>query len=148
MAEQSYIEDCPVCCKPMAVSYIASDGEVGTQRRSGRLSATEILDRLSSRSGPQPRAVFKRLRISFLLVVLLLVSVTTCEDRYRSTRGAQPLYVAIYPIAADDSSRDPCLLGVSMRTRFKPIDEFFAARGPALSSAHRRTGEDPAAPRA
>jgi hypothetical protein len=26
--EQSYIEDCPVCCKPMAVSYAAADGEV------------------------------------------------------------------------------------------------------------------------
>jgi hypothetical protein len=26
--EQSYIEDCPVCCKPMLVSYAASDGEV------------------------------------------------------------------------------------------------------------------------
>jgi hypothetical protein len=26
--EQSYIEDCPVCCKSMAVSYVAVDGEV------------------------------------------------------------------------------------------------------------------------
>jgi hypothetical protein len=26
--EQSYIEDCPVCCKPMVVSYTAADGEV------------------------------------------------------------------------------------------------------------------------
>jgi hypothetical protein len=26
--EQSYIEDCPVCCKPMLVSYTALDGEV------------------------------------------------------------------------------------------------------------------------
>jgi hypothetical protein len=26
--EQSYIEDCPVCCKPMAVSYVSVDGEV------------------------------------------------------------------------------------------------------------------------
>jgi hypothetical protein len=28
VAEQSYIEDCPVCCKPMAVSYAATDGDV------------------------------------------------------------------------------------------------------------------------
>jgi hypothetical protein len=27
--EQSYIEDCPVCCKPMVVSYTAADGELG-----------------------------------------------------------------------------------------------------------------------
>jgi hypothetical protein len=26
--EQSYIEDCPVCCRPMSVSYAAEDGEV------------------------------------------------------------------------------------------------------------------------
>jgi hypothetical protein len=26
--EQSYIEDCPVCCKPMMVSYTSADGEV------------------------------------------------------------------------------------------------------------------------
>jgi hypothetical protein len=26
--EQSYVEDCPVCCKPMLVSYAAADGEV------------------------------------------------------------------------------------------------------------------------
>jgi len=26
--EQSYVEDCPVCCKPMLVAYTASDGEL------------------------------------------------------------------------------------------------------------------------
>ncbi len=26
--EQSYIEDCPVCCKPMVVSYSSADGEL------------------------------------------------------------------------------------------------------------------------
>ncbi len=26
--EQSYIEDCPVCCKSMSVSYTAHDGEL------------------------------------------------------------------------------------------------------------------------
>jgi Cysteine-rich CPXCG len=26
--EQSYIEDCPVCCRPMLVSYVANDGEI------------------------------------------------------------------------------------------------------------------------
>lgn len=30
--EQSYIEDCPVCCKPMAVSYSAPDGELAELR--------------------------------------------------------------------------------------------------------------------
>jgi len=26
--EQTYIEDCPVCCRPMAVSVVAVDGEL------------------------------------------------------------------------------------------------------------------------
>lgn len=26
--EQSYIEDCPVCCQPVLVSYCAADGEI------------------------------------------------------------------------------------------------------------------------
>jgi hypothetical protein len=26
--EQSYIEDCPVCCRPMLVSYSSVDGEL------------------------------------------------------------------------------------------------------------------------
>ena len=26
--EQSYVEDCPVCCAPMLVSYSAVDGEL------------------------------------------------------------------------------------------------------------------------
>lgn len=25
---QSYIEDCPVCCKPLNISYLTHDGEV------------------------------------------------------------------------------------------------------------------------
>jgi len=28
VAEQSHIEDCPVCCKPLIVSYFAPNGEV------------------------------------------------------------------------------------------------------------------------
>ena len=28
VSEQSYVEDCPVCCKPLIVSYTAANGEV------------------------------------------------------------------------------------------------------------------------
>ena len=31
--EQSYIEDCPVCCKPMLISYSAVDGELDERSR-------------------------------------------------------------------------------------------------------------------
>jgi len=30
--EQSYVEDCPVCCKPMVVSYTTEDGELSELR--------------------------------------------------------------------------------------------------------------------
>ena len=32
VSEQSYVEDCPVCCKPMLVSYSTADGEVAELR--------------------------------------------------------------------------------------------------------------------
>lgn len=32
VSEQAYIEDCPVCCKPMMVSYTSADGELGELR--------------------------------------------------------------------------------------------------------------------
>jgi cysteine-rich CPXCG protein len=28
VAGQSYVEDCPVCCKPLIVSYSSNNGEV------------------------------------------------------------------------------------------------------------------------
>jgi hypothetical protein len=30
--DQSYIEDCPVCCQPMVVSYSSEDGELAELR--------------------------------------------------------------------------------------------------------------------
>jgi hypothetical protein len=69
---------------------------------------------------------FKMLRILILLLVLLVVALTTWQDRYRSTRWREPLYVAIYPIAADDSPATRTYLDALDVDRFKPIDHFFA----------------------
>jgi hypothetical protein len=66
------------------------------------------------------------LRILILLLVLLIVAVTTWQDRYRSTRWREPLYVGIYPIAADDSPATRAYLSALDVERFKPIDRFFA----------------------
>jgi hypothetical protein len=66
------------------------------------------------------------LRILFLLLVLLVVALTTWQDRYRSTRWREPLYVAIYPIAADDSPVTRAYLAALDGDRFKFIDRFFA----------------------
>ena len=76
---------------------------------------------------PAPRAaIFRQVRILILLIVLLLVSVTTYQTRYTSTRWRAPLYVAVYPIAADDSLVTRAYVEALDAERFKPIDEFFA----------------------
>ena len=72
-----------------------------------------------------PRGGFKMLRILILLLVLLVVALTTWQDRYRSTRWREPLYVAIYPIAADESPVTSRYVAALDADRFKPIDRFF-----------------------
>ncbi len=66
------------------------------------------------------------LRILILLLVLLAVALTTWQERYLSTRWHDPLYVAIYPIAADDSPVTKAYLASLDAESFKPIDRFFA----------------------
>jgi hypothetical protein len=66
------------------------------------------------------------LRILILLLVLLVVAMKTWQDRHHSTRWHDPLYVAIYPIAADDSPVTRTYLAALDVERFKPIDRFFA----------------------
>ena len=73
-----------------------------------------------------PGGGFKMLRILILLLILLVVAVTTWQDRVRSTRWREPLYVAIYPIAADASPVTQAYLAALDVERFKPIDRFFA----------------------
>jgi hypothetical protein len=65
------------------------------------------------------------LRILVLLLVLLGVALSTWGDRYRTTRWRAPLYVAIYPIAADDSAVTSRYLAALDAARFQPIDLFF-----------------------
>jgi hypothetical protein len=72
------------------------------------------------------RGGFKRLRVAILLAVLLIVSLTTWEARYQSTRWREPLFVAIYPIAADDSPKTRAYVASLDGESFKAIDGFFA----------------------
>ncbi len=65
------------------------------------------------------------LRVLILLLVLLFVALSTWQDRYRSTRWREPLYVSIYPISADDSTVTLDYLAALDAERFKPIDGFF-----------------------
>lgn len=69
---------------------------------------------------------FRNLRILALLLVLLAVSLKTWVAAYESTRWTDPLFVAIYPIAADASPVTARYLASLDKERFKPIDRFFA----------------------
>jgi hypothetical protein len=80
----------------------------------------------SSRAVAPKRGGFKMIRIAVLLFVLLLVALTTWQDGYLSTRWRNPLYVAIYPIAADDSAITRAYVDALDAERFEPIDRFFA----------------------
>jgi hypothetical protein len=81
----------------------------------------------AARGGSPPGSgQFKMLRILILLLVLLVVALTTWQDRYRSTRWHVPLYVAVYPIAADQSPVTRAYVAAIDAERFKSIDRFFA----------------------
>ena len=80
---------------------------------------------MKSQSESPSRGGFKMLRILILLLVLLIVSLSAWQDRYRSTRWREPLYVAVYPIAADESPVTGHYLATLDADRFKPIDRFF-----------------------
>jgi hypothetical protein len=80
---------------------------------------------LKSRLDSPPRGGFKLLRILVLLLVLLAVALTTWQDRYRSTRWREPLYVSVYPIAADDSAVTLRYLAALDADRFQPVGLFF-----------------------
>jgi hypothetical protein len=81
---------------------------------------------LKPRQPERSRATFKTLRVLALLLVLLAVALNTWLDRIRSTRWHVPLYVAIYPIAADESPVTARYLATLDAERFKPIDQFFS----------------------
>jgi hypothetical protein len=75
-------------------------------------------------SAAPPGGTFRQLRILILLLVLLGVAVSTWRESSRSTRWREPLYVAIYPIAADDSPVTGSYVAELDAERFKPIDRF------------------------
>jgi hypothetical protein len=70
--------------------------------------------------------MLRKLRIAVLLLVLGMVAIKTWQDQYLSKRWRVPLYVSIYPIAADDSTVTRDYLANLDADRFKPIDAFFA----------------------
>ena len=73
--------------------------------------------------------MFKFLRIAVLLLILLIVALATWHDGVRNTRWTVPLYVAIYPIAADQSPVTLAYVRSLHPDAFQPIDQFFEREG-------------------
>jgi hypothetical protein len=88
--------------------------------------------------GDRDPSRFKMLRVAALLLILFVVAMTTWLDRYRSTRWREPLFVAIYPIAADDSAVTRSYVDSLSAEQYKAIDFFFARES---SRYHLRTDE-------
>ncbi|MDB6083651.1 MAG: hypothetical protein JWN43_1532 [Gammaproteobacteria bacterium] len=89
-------------------------------------------------SGPKRVSRFRTLRVAILLLILGMVAVTTWQDRYRSTRWREPLFVAIYPVAADESTVTSRYVESLAGAQFTDIDFFFAREA---SRYHLRTNE-------
>jgi hypothetical protein len=77
---------------------------------------------------PPPARVnwFKTIRVTILLLILAVVATSTWLDQYRATRWRDPLFVAIYPIAADDSPVTRRYLDALGSEQFAAIDRFFS----------------------
>jgi hypothetical protein len=73
--------------------------------------------------------MFKLVRIAVLLLVLLIVALVTWHDGVRNTRWTVPLYVAIYPIAADQSPITESYVRSLQPEAFQSIDAFFEREG-------------------
>lgn len=77
-------------------------------------------------AGPK---LLRYLRITVLLLVLLVVAATTWHDGIRNTRWEVPLFVAIYPIAADESRITHAYVAALRPEDFQSIDRFFEREG-------------------
>jgi len=77
------------------------------------------------------RQALRALRTLVLLTILLIVAVGAWHERSRSRSWQQPLYAALYPLAADDSPVTRAYVASLDTAAFTDIDRFMA------NQAHR-----------
>lgn len=70
--------------------------------------------------------MFRALRITVLLLVLLFVALNTWLDRVYSTAWRGPLQVALYPVNVDGSAVTDAYLATLEADDFRQLEEFFA----------------------
>lgn len=68
--------------------------------------------------------MFRFLRVAVLLLVLVNVAVGAWLARVRSTSWEQPLRVAVFPVAADDSPDTAAYVAGLQRETFAPVADF------------------------
>lgn len=80
--------------------------------------------------------MWRLLRITLLLLVLIAVASTAWLDRVNTRDWKEPLWVGIYPVSADDDAVTSAYVTGLARTPFIAIEEFFAqqSRGFAVTS--------------
>lgn len=74
------------------------------------------------------RQALRALRTFALLAILLIVAVGAWHERSRSRQWQQPLYVALYPLAADDSPVTRRYVASLNPATFTDIDRFMAGQ--------------------
>ncbi len=79
--------------------------------------------------------MWRILRVTLLLLVLVGVASTAWLDRVTTRDWKEPLWVGIYPVSADDDAVTEAWLAGLGRESFVPIEPFFAAgsRGYAVT---------------
>lgn len=68
--------------------------------------------------------MFKKLRIAFLLVLLLFVAGNAWLNKVRTTTWDRPLWVVVYPINGDASAASSRYIGRLRQDTFQSIEEF------------------------
>lgn len=81
--------------------------------------------------------MFKKLRIIFLLYVLLLVAVTTWSTHARNTDWSEPLWVIIYPINAENNGVVADYIDSLSDANFEPIETLFREQAAAYGLSIR-----------
>lgn len=76
---------------------------------------------------PKPMPMFKKIRISILLLVLFIVGMNAWRSKAAAVEWKHPLHVVVFPINGDGSDASARYLAGLTLERFKQVDEFFAA---------------------
>ena len=71
--------------------------------------------------------MWRRIRIGILLVVLFVVAAGAWNDRTRTTRWEEPLWVGIFPVNGDGRDETGRYIAALDQARFAAIEQFFAA---------------------